>query len=182
MPPKVKLTKEDIANKALDIIRRDGYDALNARSLATECDTSTMPLFHYYENMDEIKRAAVQVGIDKYNKYMNEAMSSVEPFKNVGRAYIKFAQDEPELFRMFFMMPTSKIEGLPEVDANTKPVIDIASGLLDGNQESGARMLFDMWIFVHGIATLCVTGKKKFTDEEISEITSSVFRRLKGGV
>ena len=182
MPPKVKLTKEDIAAKAIDIIRRDGYDALNARSLASECGTSTMPLFSYYENMDEIKRAAVQIGIEKYNQYMRDAMSTQEPFKKVGRAYIKFAQDEPELFRMFFMTPTSEIAGLPDTDANAKPVADIASEMLNGDQGAGERMLMDMWIFVHGIATLSVTGKKKFSDEETGEILSSVFARLKGGI
>ena len=180
MPPKSKYTKEEIAKEALAIIRDSGYDALNARSLAKRLGISTMPLFSCYENMDEIREAAVRLGIDRYNEYMRDAMNTAEPFKSVGRSYIRFAQDEPELFRMFFMSPTSNIAGLPEVDSNVAPVTDIASEMLNGDRDAGEKMLFDMWIFVHGIATLSVTGKKKFSDEEIGEVLSSVFKRLKG--
>ena len=182
MPPKSRYTKEEIANEALEIIRESGYDSLNARSLASRLNISTMPLFHSYENMEEIKKAAVQIGVERYNKYMAEAMSSDEPFKKVGQAYINFAQDEPELFRMFFMTPTEKIAGLSDTDPNTARVTDIAAGMLEGDRDAGGRLLFEMWIFVHGIATLSVTGKKKFTKEERSELTSSVFKRLKGGI
>jgi len=180
MPPKTKYTKDEIAKEALEIIRENGYDSLNARSLASRLKISTMPLFHSYENMEEIKKAAVQMGVERYNKYMSDAMSSDEPFKNVGKAYISFAQEEPELFRMFFMTPTSKIAGLSDTDPNTEKVTHIVSEMLDGNRDAGGRLLFEMWIFVHGIAALSVTGKRVFTDEERAEITSSVFRRLKG--
>ena len=63
MPPKSRYTKEEIANEALEIIRESGYDSLNARSLASRLNISTMPLFHSYENMEEIKKAAVQIGV-----------------------------------------------------------------------------------------------------------------------
>lgn len=182
MPPKSKHTKEEIANEALELIREQGYDSLNARSLASRLGISTMPLFHSYENMDEIKKAATELGLARYNEYMEEARSSENPFKSVGRAYINFACDEPELFRMFFMSPTSKIAGLSDIDPNTAPAVDIASQMFDGNRDAGGQLLFEMWIFVHGIATLAVTGKKKFTEEERNEIMSSVFRRLKGGL
>ena len=165
MPPKSKYTKEEIANEALELIREQGYDSLNARSLASRLGISTMPLFHSYENMDEIKKAATELGLAKYNKYMEDARKSENPFRSVGQAYINFACDEPELFRMFFMSPTSKIAGLSDVDPNTAPTVDIASQILDGNRDAGGQLLFEMWIFVHGIATLAVTGKKMTESE-----------------
>lgn len=33
MPPKVKITKEDIINAAVDIVRESGAEALNARTV-----------------------------------------------------------------------------------------------------------------------------------------------------
>ena len=68
MPPKSKYTKEEIAKEALELIREQGYDSLNARSLASRLGISTMPLFHSYENMDEIKKAATELGLSKYNQ------------------------------------------------------------------------------------------------------------------
>ena len=182
MPPKAKLTKEQIAERALDIIRRDGYGMLNARSLAAECGTSTMPLFHYYENMDEIRRAAVALGVELYSRYIDEGMREEMPFKGVGKAYIRFAREEPQLFRAFFMMPSADVAGLSETDPNHARVHDIVTVSLNGDAE-GAECLFrDMWIYVHGIATLAVTGKTLFSDEDISRMISHVFASLRSHI
>ena len=45
MPPKVKITKEDIIQKALEIVRTNGEQALNARSIASALNCSTQPVF-----------------------------------------------------------------------------------------------------------------------------------------
>ena len=45
MPPKVRITKEEIINKAVDIVRRDGAQAINARNVAAELECSTQPIF-----------------------------------------------------------------------------------------------------------------------------------------
>ena len=68
MPPRLKYTKEEIAVEALELIRENGYNSLNARSLAARLGISTMPLFHCYDSIEEIKKAAVKIGIDRYNK------------------------------------------------------------------------------------------------------------------
>ena len=179
MPPKTKLNKEEIAEKALAIIRREGYGALNARSLAAECGSSTMPLFHHYENMEEIKSAAISLGVYIYNRYIDEGMAEDIPFKGVGKAYIRFAREEKELFRTFFMMPSREVAGLSETDPNYDRVHGILSLSLNGNAEGAERMFREMWLYVHGIATLAVTGKTEFSDEEISKMTSRVFLSLK---
>ncbi len=182
MPPITKLTREDIAEKALYIIRTRGYDALNARSLATELGCSTMPLFKHYSNMDEIRKVAKELGEAIYCSYIERGMKEVLPFKGAGREYIRFAQDEPELFRMFFMMPTDKVAYLSDVDPNRKTVLDITTNIMNGNNDKGETILKNMWIFVHGIASLEVTGKMHFSDEEISKMMSETFLGLRSVV
>ena len=179
MPPKSNLTREKIAETAFEILRKDGYDALNARYLAERLGTSTMPLFHYFENMDEIKRVAVRLGIQKYDTYMEEGSKNELPFKGIGRAYIKFAKEEPELFKLLFMTATENVIGLPKEDKNTCIAIGFATAMLNGNAEDGSRALRNMWIVVHGIATLEATGKMSFSDDEISCILSDIFQALK---
>ncbi len=55
MPPKVKITKEMILNTVLDITREVGFEAVNARSIASKLQCSTRPIFTCYENMNELK-------------------------------------------------------------------------------------------------------------------------------
>lgn len=179
MPPKAALTREQIAQMAFEIIRREGYDALNARRLAAELGVSTMPLFKYYKNMDEIKRAAVALGVEEYSKYIQSGAKEQIPFKGVGRAYIRFAKNEPKLFEMFFMRPTESVVGVEPVDPNMGAVLNIASDIMRGNKDNGQRLLRDMWIVTHGIATLEATGKLSFSDEEIGNTLSEIFLGLK---
>ncbi len=44
MPPKVKITKEMILNTVLDITREVGFEAVNARSIASKLQCSTRPI------------------------------------------------------------------------------------------------------------------------------------------
>ena len=64
MPPKVKVTREDIVDAALDIIRESGEDALNARAVASKLGVSTQPIFSNYESMDMLKKDAVAAAKD----------------------------------------------------------------------------------------------------------------------
>ena len=46
MPPKVKITKQDIIDTALALIREGGESALNARAIAAalNCSTQSFPI------------------------------------------------------------------------------------------------------------------------------------------
>ncbi len=178
MPPKAKLDRDSILEASLDILRRKGYGALNARALASRLGVSTMPLFHYFESMEEIRRATVQKGVEIYNEYMRRGYEHSLPFKGMGMAYIQFAKNEPELFRIFFMAPTEKIAGLPAIDINSSIAVHAAADNLPKGADAD-KVLTEMWICVHGLATLAVTGKADFSDEEISCMLSDVFLGLK---
>lgn len=179
MPRKSILSREQIAQTAFDILRSEGYDALNARYLAQTLGVSTMPLFHYFANMDEIKKEAVRLGVEKYQEYMRDGMKEPLPFKGIGRAYIKFAKDEPKLFALFYMTANDKVKELPAEDPVASEAWNVVSDIMSGNRDEGSRLLKNMWLIVHGIATLEATGKMSFNDDELSEILSETFGALK---
>ena len=60
MPPKVKITKEDVINAAVDIVRESGAEALNARIIASVLKCSTQPVFSNFATMDELRLAVVE--------------------------------------------------------------------------------------------------------------------------
>ena len=55
MPPKVKITKEDIIKTAVELVRSNGAEALNARAVAAELNCSTQPVFSNFATMDELQ-------------------------------------------------------------------------------------------------------------------------------
>ena len=96
MPPKVKITKEDIINTAVELIRSEGMDALNARAVASALGCSTQPVFSNFATMDELFEAAVAAAYEIYLGFIKrEAESGKYPrYKAFGRAYIRFAEEE----------------------------------------------------------------------------------------
>ena len=51
MPPKPKVSRDDIAVTALGLVRSEGVAALNARRLATALGCSTQPIFSNFASV-----------------------------------------------------------------------------------------------------------------------------------
>lgn len=179
MPPKEKLTKQDIVSGAVELIRRKGIKALNARALAEELDCSTMPLFRNFQGMEEIRRAAMERIGEIYSAYIQRGAEQELPFKAMGMEYIRFAKEEPNFFRLMFMTDPRSLETPLLEDPTHHQVVDIASHASGPDPEKVGRLYQEMWVFVHGIATLIITGVMEFREDEISTMLSDVFLGVK---
>lgn len=179
MPPKEKLMKQDIVSGAVELIRRKGIKALNARALAEELDCSTMPLFRNFQGMEEIRRAAMERIGEIYSAYIQRGAEQELPFKAMGMEYIRFAKEEPNFFRLMFMTDPRSLETPPLEDPTHHQVVDIASHASGLDPEKVGRLYQEMWVFVHGIATLIITGVMEFREDEISTMLSDVFLGVK---
>lgn len=56
MPPKAKLSKEEIIETAFEMTRENGFEHVTARELAHRLGCSTQPIFHVFQNMEEVKK------------------------------------------------------------------------------------------------------------------------------
>lgn len=112
MPPNFKFTKEEILKSALDITREKGMSALTARSLAAKLGCSVKPIFGLFRNMEEVQQGVFLAANSMYQNYLQEDMSKGEypPYKASGIAYIRFAKEEKELFKLLFMRDRSNEE------------------------------------------------------------------------
>jgi hypothetical protein len=96
-------------------------------------------------------------------------------------AYIKFAQDEPQLFRLLFMTKPKESITVPSMVDKFNEVCNISDsieGPYGMDKDEAARLFQHMWIYTHGIATMCVNGLCTYTQEEISERLTEVFVAL----
>ena len=58
MPPRTRITREMITDAAVAVIRRKGFENVNARSVAGELHCSTQPVMYHFATIDALKRAA----------------------------------------------------------------------------------------------------------------------------
>ena len=179
MPPKVKITREDIVQTALDLVRAGGEATLNARLVAAALHCSTQPVFSNFATMEELQRAVIEAGYQYYLGFLEkEAESGKYPtYKAFGMAYVRFAYEEKELFKLMFMRDRHGAELEPTTDFEMSVnLIMSANGL---SRERAHRMHMEMWVCVHGIATMLATSF--FTPEwdAISEMTTDIYQGLR---
>ncbi len=179
MPPKAKFTREQIVKAALDIVERDGADALTARALGQALKSSARPIFTVFDSMDEVRTAAVDAAKSVYAEYVARGLAETPAFKGVGTEYIRFAAEKPTLFRLLFM---SERDGATDVNTVLGAIDDSAPAILqsviDGyslDRAAAERLYLHLWLYTHGIAALIATGVCEFTAGDISDMLTSVF-------
>lgn len=190
MPPKAKFTRDEIIAAALSVIRKDGFDALKARSLGTELGSSARPIFTVFKSMEEVQVEAVEAARTLYDSYIQNGLSQDSMrFKGIGRQYIFFAISEPRLFQLLFMREQrsmTDIAGmLPEIDANYSNILASIESEYGLERAEARRVYQHLWIYTYGIASLCVTKTCRFTEDEIScmmtEVCMSILKNIKNG-
>ena len=99
MAPKNKFTKTEMVEAALRVVRAKGAGGLTAKNIGDELGTSTQPIFTAFGSMDGIKTAVYAAAVDVYDRYTHAGLQEDIPFLGVGKQYIRFAREEPELYR-----------------------------------------------------------------------------------
>ena len=179
MPPKVKITKEDIIKTALELCRKDGEGAINARSIARTLGCSTQPIFSNFKSMEELDEAVISRAYETYLGFLeNEAKSEKYPrYKAFGMAYIRFAKEENELFKLLFMCDRKGKNITPSADfEESVQMIMQRNGIK--SKEKAELFHLEMWACTHGIATMLATSFLELDRELISSMITDVYSGL----
>ena len=178
MPPKVRITKEDIVDTAVGLVRENGEQAINARAIAAALNCSTQPVFSNFATMEELQQAVIVAAYERYLGFLKrEAESGKYPqYKSAGMAYIRFAKEEKELFKLLFMRDRKgNTASGPDFEASVQAVMS-ANGI---TREKAELMHLEMWTFVHGIATMLATSFLALEWELIGEMMTDVYQGIR---
>lgn len=184
MPPAVRFDRQQILDAAVALVREAGMEALNARALAQRLGCSTQPLFREFDSMEQLKNAVIGEAQRLYDAYIETSKTQAgPPYKAVGMAYIRFAREEGELFRLLFMRDR-RGEDIPAAmqDSHLDYILDTivnATGLTRGQAYTFHLV---MWIYVHGLASMVATHYLDFSDEDISMLLTQQFQGMKRGL
>ena len=175
MPPRIKITKEKIIASAVELVRRCGAEALNARSVAKEIGSSTQPVFTNFSSMDDLKSSVIAAAYGIYLGFIEREVESGKypRYKAFGMAYIRFAREEKELFRLLFMRDRTgeDLSSSPDFDASVEMIV----AMMGVDTETAKLIHLEMWSAVHGIATMLATSFLTLDTELISKMISDVY-------
>lgn len=179
MPPQVKFTREEILECAYEIARTKGLDAVSSREVGLRIGCSTRPIFTAFKNMDEVKEEVRKMAQKCLYDIFDEAEDCKPVFKKYGIQMIRFAQKEPELFKILFMRAHKQaenieniIDGMGEI---TKTCCDIIEKDYDMTAKEARVMFMHLWTSAYGISVMCALKVCNFTEDEIEEMLGHEF-------
>ena len=179
MPPKVKITKKDIIGTAVELVRANGEGAINARAIAGAMNCSTQPIFSNFSTMEKLREEVIIAAYERYLGFLKSELESGKypQYKSFGMAYIRFAKDEKELFKLLFMRDRTGEDTVFSTDfEESVQMIMKANGV---TRERARLMHLEMWTCVHGIGVMIATSFLTFDWEMVSDILTDVYQGIR---
>ena len=180
MPPKAKYTREEIINKAFEMARKKGIDAVVARELGKELGTSSSPIFTAFRNMEELQKEVRKVALQEFETYVHDAVNYTPAFKYVGMKMIEFAMKEPKLFQLLYMREHDGNQTYAMLMDELGDTVEVCIGIMQKDYNLNpqeAELLFrQVWLHTFGICVLVAGKVCRISPEEISEMLSVEFQ------
>ena len=169
MPKVVEIKNENVIKAAVKMVNVNGWNSVNARSLAKELGISTKPLYRMYKSMDEIKEEIYKEIYRQYDVFINSRIDSKKALLTLSIAYVEFAQNYKNLFISLFLSNNLKWQRLDQVldqKWNQSTIINLVNK--HGLSFDEAKTLFmNFWLYTNGLATLIATNEIKMEEKEI---------------
>lgn len=180
MPPKARYTREEIIQKAFEITKKRGIDAVVARELGKELGTSSSPIFTAFKNMEEVQLEVQKLAMKEFESYVSDALNYKPAFKYVGMKMVEFAMKEPKLFQLLYMREHDESQTydmfMGELGETMNVCIDIMQNVYSLSKDEAECLFRQVWLHTFGICALVAAKVCHFSTEEISEMLSMEFR------
>ncbi len=181
MPAVRKASREQIIDAAVEVLRDDGFSAINARSVAKKLGCSTQPIYFSFKNMGELKAALTERAIELHTQRVRDSLrahaGNDSRYSSYGMGFVKFAAEEKQLFRWLYL-ESEEQPGAYQSDVLTKEVIGVIVDEFGYAEDAARRFHQDMIYFTYGLAILANTDHLHLTETELREAFRREFRAL----
>ena len=168
MPPKLKVTREQIREVSMKIAETSGIEAITARELGKRLGVSSRPLYSIFSSVEELKREVVGMICDFFAAELSKDRDSSDDFFKVGLNYLDFARNHPEFYRILHST------GLRYMGDHLKSAEEIIVEQVRGKSEYYAEFTKEemsdlyrkMGIFTHGLADMLARDTTRSISEE----------------
>jgi AcrR family transcriptional regulator len=158
--------RERICLAAAKLFVEGGPDGFSMRSLATEVGCSPMAVYRYFPTKDALLAALRTAALDR----LSVALESVtkenrHKARDVGDAYIRFALESPESYKLIFDVAQPDESQFPDlIEAGRRAHWNrnqyvrelVASGAIEGDPEV---IGFVFWATMHGLIMLMLAKR-----------------------
>jgi AcrR family transcriptional regulator len=176
MGPKARREREreavraKILDAARELFAAHGYEAVTMRKIAERIDYTATALYTHFADKESLLRAVCDEDFRALRSAFERIArlpDPVERLRRIGQAYVGFALEHPNHYRLLFMTahpphePTSIEKGDPDQDAyaflRATVAEALAAGRLGGRHDDAELVAQVLWSGVHGVVALHMT-------------------------
>ena len=180
MPAAKRVSRDQIIDAAVDVLRDGGFSAVNARSVAKKIGCSTQPIYFSFKSMDELKAALTERAIQMHTQRVRDSLRRHEGndsrYSSYGMGFVKFAAEEKQLFRWLYL--EGQQLGPYQSDILMQEIIGVIVDEFGYTEDVARRFHQDMIYFTYGLAILANTDHLHLTEPELREALRREFRAL----
>jgi len=163
--------RQQLLNAARELVDEKGPDAFSVSEACRLAGVSTAAPYRHFKDKREMLVGVATEGMRRMHVVMEETsapypVGSLDALAAMGAAYVQFAQDEQNIFRLMFGL-TSDHEADPEMmdcgAANYGLLlqhVSVYTGIPMEDETLRAKS-FPLWTLVHGTSFLLIDGKVK---------------------
>jgi len=169
-----------ILHTAADLFLEMGFDKTSIRNIADAIEYSPGTIYLYFKDKNELFYAISEEGFRLFYQYFQEVLNVKDPMaqlKALGRAYVRFALENPAYYDLMFMMVAPmQVEqtqhGWLHGENSHRILVDIVAACQEQGYFKGQDLqttAFWIWATVHGIVSLKISCRMKMYPEQDHE-------------
>ena len=154
--------RETILSAALNLARRDGWDAVTMRRLAEEIEYSANFAYRYFSGRDDILRTLVKDGFARLRDAMITSSASsagAEAVRHMTHAYLDFALTDPDLYQLMYGVGGVRVPATDAWDEGQAIGVILADRLAAAGDTNPGPHVLQLWATAHGLIALLVVGR-----------------------
>lgn len=91
MPAIKKISREEIIEAAVDVLREGGVDSINARSVAKKLGCSTQPIYLSFQNMEELKACMSERAVAMHTQHVRDILHKQDDKESCYSHYSRYS-------------------------------------------------------------------------------------------
>ena len=171
MPPKMRITREMVVDAAVEITRQSGYESINARTVAGQLHCSTQPVMYHFTTIDSLKKAAYAKADQLHSEYLMDIAPDRVPVLGIGLNYIRYAVEEPQLFRFLLQSGYAEESNLLDM-IDSEELEPVLAAMQEGtglDRKKTREVFLTVALFAHGYASIIANNSLEYDEKLIAE-------------
>lgn len=162
------------------LLEQHGEADLGLRDLARAVGVSSAAPYRHFDSRAALLEALAVTGFQRFTARMESVAASQpdDPMAAMGKTYVVFALQNPNLFRLMFS-PQLRKDGRPGLRMAADAAFDTLRHVVGGDAEGGRIRALAAWAKVHGLAVLLLDGQIALkAGEDTEALIASVIASL----